>query len=214
MIIETRGLNKTYRTDVVETTAVDGVNFTLDEGQFVSIMGPSGCGKSTLLHILGMIDMPTDGTYRFLGRIGLSARMVAGVKFARWVICRARGYRPQAGCGKCGGPDRLNPPLPAAGSPRKIARLLHPGQRPARTYPSRRALRQQDCPSSVSSKQAGLLRRGPRAERQLGLVLLRRRVLQVREDLRDHLRLLDAGNDRQLAAAARTGSRYQCRRPA
>jgi putative ABC transport system ATP-binding protein len=67
MIIETQGLKKTYRTDVVETTAVDGVNFTLDEGQFVSIMGPSGCGKSTLLHILGMIDSPTEGSYRFLG---------------------------------------------------------------------------------------------------------------------------------------------------
>jgi putative ABC transport system ATP-binding protein len=67
MIIETQDLKKIYRTDVVETTAVDGVNFTLDEGQFVSIMGPSGCGKSTLLHILGLIDSPTEGTYRFLG---------------------------------------------------------------------------------------------------------------------------------------------------
>jgi putative ABC transport system ATP-binding protein len=67
MIIETQNLKKIYRTDVVETTAVDGVNFTLSEGQFVSIMGPSGCGKSTLLHILGLIDSPTEGTYRFLG---------------------------------------------------------------------------------------------------------------------------------------------------
>jgi putative ABC transport system ATP-binding protein len=67
MIIETQGLKKTYRTDVVETTAVDGVNFTLHEGEFVSIMGPSGCGKSTLLHILGMIDSPSEGSYRFLG---------------------------------------------------------------------------------------------------------------------------------------------------
>jgi len=67
MIIETQNLKKIYRTDVVETTAVDGINFTLSEGQFVSIMGPSGCGKSTLLHILGLIDSPTEGTYRFLG---------------------------------------------------------------------------------------------------------------------------------------------------
>jgi putative ABC transport system ATP-binding protein len=67
MIIETQGLKKIYRTEVVETTAVDGVNFTLKEGQFASIMGPSGCGKSTLLHILGMIDTPSDGSYRFLG---------------------------------------------------------------------------------------------------------------------------------------------------
>jgi putative ABC transport system ATP-binding protein len=67
MIIETENLKKVYRTDVVETTAVDGVNFSLSEGQFVSIMGPSGCGKSTLLHLLGLIDTPSDGKYRFLG---------------------------------------------------------------------------------------------------------------------------------------------------
>jgi putative ABC transport system ATP-binding protein len=67
MIIETENLKKIYRTDVVETTAVDGVNFSLSEGQFVSIMGPSGCGKSTLLHLLGLIDTPSDGKYRFLG---------------------------------------------------------------------------------------------------------------------------------------------------
>jgi putative ABC transport system ATP-binding protein len=67
MIIETENLKKIYRTDVVETTAVNGINFTLGEGEFVSIMGPSGCGKSTLLHILGLIDSPTDGRYRFLG---------------------------------------------------------------------------------------------------------------------------------------------------
>jgi putative ABC transport system ATP-binding protein len=67
MIIETQNLKKVYRTDVVETTAVDDVNFSLSEGQFVSIMGPSGCGKSTLLHLLGLIDSPTAGTYRFLG---------------------------------------------------------------------------------------------------------------------------------------------------
>ena len=67
MIIETQNLTKVYRTDAVETTAVDSVNFSLAEGQFVSIMGPSGCGKSTLLHVLGLIDSPSDGTYRFLG---------------------------------------------------------------------------------------------------------------------------------------------------
>ena len=67
MIIETQNLKKLYRTDLVETTALDSVNLAVDAGQFVSIMGPSGCGKSTLLHILGLIDTPTDGTYRFLG---------------------------------------------------------------------------------------------------------------------------------------------------
>jgi putative ABC transport system ATP-binding protein len=67
MIIETENLRKVYRTDMVETTAVDGINFSLPEGQFVSIMGPSGCGKSTLLHILGLIDSSSEGRYRFLG---------------------------------------------------------------------------------------------------------------------------------------------------
>ena len=67
MIIETQNLRKIYRTDVVETTAVDDINFSLAEGQFVSVMGPSGCGKSTLLHILGLIDSPSGGSYRFLG---------------------------------------------------------------------------------------------------------------------------------------------------
>jgi putative ABC transport system ATP-binding protein len=67
MIIETKNLEKLFRTDTVETAALDAVDLEVSEGQFVSIMGPSGCGKSTLLHILGLIDSPTAGTYRFLG---------------------------------------------------------------------------------------------------------------------------------------------------
>ncbi len=67
MIIETSDLTKVYRTEEVETTALDTIDFHLEEGQFVSVMGPSGCGKSTLLHILGMIDNPSEGSYRFLG---------------------------------------------------------------------------------------------------------------------------------------------------
>ena len=65
-MIETQNLVKTYRTDEVETTALAGVNITVDAGEFVSVMGPSGCGKSTLLNILGMLDTPTSGSYRFL----------------------------------------------------------------------------------------------------------------------------------------------------
>ena len=82
MIIETRDLKKVYRTDAVETTAVDGLDFSLEEGQFVSIMGPSGCGKSTLLHILGLIDSPTEGSYRFLGEdvSGYPERRRAGIR--------------------------------------------------------------------------------------------------------------------------------------
>jgi putative ABC transport system ATP-binding protein len=67
MIIETSNLMKLYRTDEVETTALDGIDLTVDDGEFVSIMGPSGCGKSTLLHLLGLIDTPSGGAYRFLG---------------------------------------------------------------------------------------------------------------------------------------------------
>ncbi len=67
MIIETSQLTKIYRTDEVETTALDAIEFNLKEGEFVSVMGPSGCGKSTLLHILGLIDNPSEGSYKFLG---------------------------------------------------------------------------------------------------------------------------------------------------
>jgi len=67
MIIETENLTKIYRTEEVETTALDKINLQLAKGQFVSIMGPSGCGKSTLLHVLGLIDNLSDGSYRLLG---------------------------------------------------------------------------------------------------------------------------------------------------
>jgi putative ABC transport system ATP-binding protein len=67
MIIEAENVTKIYRTEEVETTALDKLNLKLEEGQFVSVMGPSGCGKSTLLHVLGLIDDLSDGTYRFMG---------------------------------------------------------------------------------------------------------------------------------------------------
>jgi len=57
---------KLFRTEDVETTALDAVNLVVNEGEFTSIMGPSGCGKSTLLHILGLIDSPDGGKYWFL----------------------------------------------------------------------------------------------------------------------------------------------------
>lgn len=66
MIIRTENLMKLFRTEEVETTALDEVNLTVEEGEFTSIMGPSGCGKSTLLHILGLIDNPDGGKYWFL----------------------------------------------------------------------------------------------------------------------------------------------------
>jgi putative ABC transport system ATP-binding protein len=66
-MIKTVNLKKIYTTEEVETTALNGVNVEVKEGEFVSVMGPSGCGKSTLLNILGLLDNPNDGQYLFLG---------------------------------------------------------------------------------------------------------------------------------------------------
>ncbi|MBF8962637.1 ABC transporter ATP-binding protein [Pontibacter sp. FD36] len=67
-IIETQQLEKKYITDTVETTALAGVDLRIAKGEFVAVMGPSGCGKSTLLNILGLLDSPSGGTFRFLGQ--------------------------------------------------------------------------------------------------------------------------------------------------
>jgi putative ABC transport system ATP-binding protein len=56
---------KVYRTDEVETVALNGVNLEINQGDFVAVMGPSGCGKSTLLNIVGLLDSPSDGDYYF-----------------------------------------------------------------------------------------------------------------------------------------------------
>lgn len=66
-MIKTVNLTKIFRTDEVETTALNKVSFEIKKGEFVAIMGPSGCGKSTLLNILGLLDNPSDGEYFFLG---------------------------------------------------------------------------------------------------------------------------------------------------
>ena len=62
-MIKTENLTKVFRTSSVETTALNGVNLEVKEGEFVAIMGPSGCGKSTLLSILGLLDTPNGGKY-------------------------------------------------------------------------------------------------------------------------------------------------------
>lgn len=61
-IIKLQNINKIYRTDEIETVALENVNLEVEKGEFLSIMGPSGCGKSTLLNIIGLLDTPTDGT--------------------------------------------------------------------------------------------------------------------------------------------------------
>jgi len=64
-MLKLHNLSKIYRTDEVETVALNSVNIEIDAGEFVAIMGPSGCGKSTLLNIIGMLDSPSEGAYVF-----------------------------------------------------------------------------------------------------------------------------------------------------
>ena len=67
-MIKVTNLSKVFRTEEIETTALNEVSFEIKEGEFVAIMGPSGCGKSTLLNILGLLDNPTEGSYELLGQ--------------------------------------------------------------------------------------------------------------------------------------------------
>lgn len=62
-MIRTENLTRIFRTEEIETIALNGVNIEVKDGEFVAIMGPSGCGKSTLLNILGLLDTPTEGKY-------------------------------------------------------------------------------------------------------------------------------------------------------
>jgi putative ABC transport system ATP-binding protein len=82
MLIQTKDLKKIYTTEEVETTALNNIDLTIDQGEYVAIMGPSGCGKSTLLNILGLIDNPSSGEYKFLGQDvgGSSERKRAGLR--------------------------------------------------------------------------------------------------------------------------------------
>ena len=66
-VIRTENIKKAFRTEEIETWALNGVDFEVSKGEFVAIMGPSGCGKSTLLNILGLLDNPTNGTYELNG---------------------------------------------------------------------------------------------------------------------------------------------------
>lgn len=67
-MIQTKNLCKLFRTDEIETVALNGVCLSVEPGEFLAIMGPSGCGKSTLLNILGLLDSPSSGSYLFCGQ--------------------------------------------------------------------------------------------------------------------------------------------------
>ena len=67
-MLQVKDLKKVFRTEEIETIALNGVSFEVNKGEFVAIMGPSGCGKSTLLNILGLLDNPTSGSYQLLDK--------------------------------------------------------------------------------------------------------------------------------------------------
>jgi putative ABC transport system ATP-binding protein len=66
-MIRLKNLNKVYRTDTIETTALHNINMEISSGEFLSIMGPSGCGKSTLMNIMGLLDIPSNGSVEIDG---------------------------------------------------------------------------------------------------------------------------------------------------
>ncbi|WIA57967.1 ABC transporter ATP-binding protein [Sphingobium sp. WTD-1] len=81
-LLSLRELSRVYRTDMVETTALDAIDLDIFQGEFVAIMGPSGCGKSTLLNMIGMLDSPSTGSYRFGDTeiAGLPEPRLAGIR--------------------------------------------------------------------------------------------------------------------------------------
>ncbi len=67
-MLKIENLSKSFRTEDIETVALNGVSLEVNQGEFVAVMGPSGCGKSTMLNILGLLDNPTGGEYYLLGQ--------------------------------------------------------------------------------------------------------------------------------------------------
>ena len=66
-LIELTGVHKAYRTGSLAVAALGGITLTIDDGEYVAVMGPSGSGKSTLMHILGCLDVPSEGRYHLAG---------------------------------------------------------------------------------------------------------------------------------------------------
>ena len=97
-MIKLTNLTKIYRTDEVETLALEDVNMEVEKGEFLSVMGPSGCGKSTLLNIMGLLDVPTSGTVEIAGTDTSSIRSTSSTTWsclcstARWVPGNATAW--------------------------------------------------------------------------------------------------------------------------
>lgn len=94
-MIELKNVDKYYKSRFQRTFILKNVNFTVKEGEFVSIMGPSGAGKSTLLNIIGMLDEPSEGEYYFMGnpvhkmteKIRIYVIGIISVLYSRLTIC-------------------------------------------------------------------------------------------------------------------------------
>ena len=82
-LLKVENLKKNFRTEEIETIALNGVSFEVNEGEFVGIMGPSGCGKSTLLNIIGLLDNPTSGKYELFGKEVASLKEKERTKFRK-----------------------------------------------------------------------------------------------------------------------------------
>jgi len=81
-MVQLEEVTKVYRTDRIETLALDSINLAVNDGEFVSVMGPSGCGKSTLLNLMGLLDEPSSGRINFDGNVidGYGDRKVARLR--------------------------------------------------------------------------------------------------------------------------------------
>lgn len=82
-IIELQEVSKLYGLGDAMTLALDDINLTINEGEFIGVMGPSGCGKSTLMNVIGMLDQPTQGKYMFNGRSVAKLRAMRRAKIRR-----------------------------------------------------------------------------------------------------------------------------------